>query len=684
MNSINWEAIPREQYIIASLIFLCLLFLFSFFRSRTRLHKIKKLHIADLIDLEEAGKREKWFRIFTESIPQVFWIQNQHQTLYISPHFEELTGHPEGLLRRGMSDFLKLAHPEESECVQQAHILFWKDPSKTLDLNFRIRKSGNQWIWIRERIFHYRHVNGEHFHIGLLEDITEKQAFIEHIRENRILLDNILDSSDEGIFGMDRDFKLIHWNKEMESITGKKQKEVMDGQSIFFHFPHLLENGLAEVMKKTMENQLSEPETYPYHLSNNRKGFTRDKYLPLINAHGEITGVIGFIKDVTEEIARETILEKTQEQFALTLQAVRDGIWDWNLRADTLIFSDHWFALLGYSPDELASSMQTLHQLLVDPNDQETLAATKKRLLAGETIDIELCMKHKSGEFRWMLIRGKAIESDSEGTPVRAIGTQTDITQRKHYELDLVLAKEKAEESDRLKSSFLANMSHEIRTPLNAIIGFTDLLLTDQIRAEERESFRLQIRQNSDKLLQLFSDIIDLSQIESGHSRVQNQEVNLLEMLKSTLQKVHKSLSSDLIGEVKVKIQVPPENKTCSLQTDPEMLEKILFNLIQNAFIYTPKGQINIGFFPPDQNRIKVFVRDTGIGIRQEDQEKIFNQFEQLDQGLTRSHGGTGLGLTLAHRLSQLIHAELSLESEPGKGSCFYVSLPCQTPSDTL
>lgn len=682
MDSIDLAAISVEHYTIAGLGLALLICLLIILNSRRKLEQIRKQQLADKIDLEEAGKREKWFRVFTESIPQVFWIQNQIKTIYLSPHFEHLSGHPESLIRKNISGLMEICHPDEVASLKIAHDEFWKDPKKPLDLSFRINKSGSQWVWIRERIFHYRHLSGEIFFIGLLEDITEKQSFIEHIKENRILLDNILSSIDEGILGLDRNFKPIYWNKEMESITGKLQQEIFKGQTLFEHFPHLLENGVSEVIKDTLEAKISEPKTYPFHLQNRRKGFTRDKYLPLVNARGEITGIIGFIRDVTEELARETILEKTQEHYALTLQAVNDGIWDWNLQSDTMVFSDRWFAMLGYSPDELPFTIDTFFSLMANDSDHDLIAEARNKLLKGENINLEIQMNNKSGEIRWMMIRGKGIETSSDGIPIRAIGTQTDITQRKINELDLLMAKEKAEESDRLKSSFLANISHEIRTPMNAIIGFSDLLASDTISEEEKQNFKFLIRQNSDSLLQMISNIIEFSKIESGQTTFQSEQIELTGLMKSTAMAIFKSFGPEKTSLVTMKIQTPPQTHELIIQTDSDMLERILQNLIQNACNYTEKGQISIGFLPPQDGRLTLFVRDTGIGIRPEDQKRIFKQFEQIDHGLTRTHRGTGLGLTLAQKLSVLMAGEITLESEFGKGSCFYLSLPYQTPSD--
>jgi PAS domain S-box-containing protein len=681
MINIDWESIVLEYYYIAALSLLCLILIISLILSRRRIRQFKQKNIADQIDLQESGKREKWFSVFTKTIPQVFWIRGETMTHFVSPHFEELTGHSEKLIHDFPDGLLKICYPDDYEVIKQAHINFHKNELQTLDVSFRIKKSGNHYIWIRERIFRHRHFSGEKFVVGLLEDVTEKQLSIEEINDNRLLLDNILDSTDEGIFCLDKDFRIIYWNQEMQAICGMSAGEVINRGSIFNILPHLSENGAEEIIRLAARGQISESKTFPYHLPNNRKGFTEEKYLPLSNSRGEIIGVIGIIKDVSEELARDTILEKTQERYGLTLKAVNDGIWDWNMISDELIFSDRWFTMLGYEADELSSSKSTLKKLLATPLDIEVFENGMEDLYKGQSIEVEVKMTSKSNEIVWVLIRGKCIEYDSNGRPTRAIGTQTDITRRKTNELDLIAARDKAEESDKLKSAFLANMSHEIRTPLNAIVGFTDLITgEDPPSEEEKDLCRNQIRKNSENLLKLIDDIILLSTMESGQYVLNKSSFDLVELMTQTAKRVYKQFGKLKADKVTLKLQFPPEVCELSIVSDRNLVEIAIFHLLRNGLSYTNEGRVILGFKFIDDNTIEIFCKDTGIGIDPVNLDRIFKQFEQLDKGLSRTHEGTGLGLSLTRKITILLNGKIRIESEPNKGSCFCFTLPYQTP----
>jgi len=281
----------------------------------------------------------------------------------------------------------------------------------------------------------------------------------------------------------------------------------------------------------------------------------------------------------------------------------------------------------------------------------------------------------------WVQIRGKCTEFNSDGNAVRALGTQSDISNRKKDELALIKAKEKAEESDKLKSAFLANMSHEIRTPLNAIVGFTDLIAGgEEASHEDLALSRSQIRKNSDNLLGLINDIILMSTIEAEQYILQNDLIDLVELLKVTAKETYKNFGKDKAENVLLKLQIPPGIKIFHILSDSKLLKSSLCHLLKNALNYTQKGQVTIGFKQISDSTIEFYVQDTGIGIKQKDVERIFKQFEQLEQNLSRTHDGTGLGLSLTKKMVQLLKGEIHLQSEPGVGSKFFINLPFRTP----
>lgn len=293
-----------------------------------------------------------------------------------------------------------------------------------------------------------------------------------------------------------------------------------------------------------------------------------------------------------------------------------------------------------------------------------------KNILAGKDWAGELLNKKKDGTLYWV----DAIISpifNSEGKMTHFVTVREDITEKKKLIEDLTLAKEKAEESDRLKSSFLANMSHEIRTPMNGIIGFLELLQETELDAEVREEYLHVVRSSGDRLMTTLNDIIEISKIEAGHIDLKESVFDVSKMLsylcnffKPEAEK--KGLSISMVSQLAEK---------ASIKTDNNKLESILVNLIKNALKFTTKGFIEIGVQEED-GALVFYVKDSGSGIAADRHELIFDRFTQAEQNLTRAYEGSGLGLSICKAYTDLLNGRMWLKSEVGKGSTFYVSIP--------
>ena len=254
----------------------------------------------------------------------------------------------------------------------------------------------------------------------------------------------------------------------------------------------------------------------------------------------------------------------------------------------------------------------------------------------------------------------------------------------KHQEIenDLVKAKEKAEESDRLKSSFLSNMSHEIRTPLNAIVGFSDMFGNDDIPYEEKERFVPIIKENTNKLLHLIDDILDLSKMESDQLKIIKKEYRVSQVLENLVDVFNNQKTG--IGKKGIDICLKTEKQIeeLSIHTDPVRLQQVLSNLIGNALKFTESGYIEIGCTVQTKKDgkndrfIQFWVKDTGIGISEKEQKIIFDRFIKVEGDITKLYRGTGLGLAISKKLVNMLGGEIWVESTPGKGSTFYFTIP--------
>ncbi len=268
-----------------------------------------------------------------------------------------------------------------------------------------------------------------------------------------------------------------------------------------------------------------------------------------------------------------------------------------------------------------------------------------------------------------IFVNAEGIVSEDEH---KCLFTIIDITERKRVEAELISAKEKAEESDQLKSAFLANMSHEIRTPLNSIIGFSELLIDPDFNADQQKQYAQVIIDSGNNLLSIIDDILDISKIEAGQVYITKAKFSVRNLISE--------ISEMLIlraNRKEIELRFDPSNpkNEILIESDENRIRQILVNLVGNAIKFTNKGLVEIGIKKVG-DFMQFHVSDTGIGIPKEYHEQIFERFRQVDQAHTRKFGGNGLGLAISKRLIELLGGAIWLESEPGKGSTFYFLIP--------
>ncbi|MEM7166795.1 MAG: CHASE domain-containing protein [Planctomycetota bacterium] len=415
-----------------------------------------------------------------------------------------------------------------------------------------------------------------------------------------------------------------------------------------------------------------------------------DLELPLVTARGNhiwvramgepnfdgdrAVSLAGAFQDVTERKRAEARYASSEKRLSLALRAARQGLWDWDLETGQVFFSDLWFEMLGYYANELPMTSRTWRRL-IHPDDLHGAIGALRRYLSGvgERYRQEYRIKTKDGGWRWVLNIGEATEL-KEGKPRRLVGVHIDVDGQKRFEEELRHAREIADSANRSKSEFLANMSHEIRTPMTAILGFADVMLEPNLNEKERESHIRTIKRNGDHLLALLNDILDLSKIDSGRLEVEQIPVSIPEVLTDVSSLLEVRAAGKGI-QLLTKLEHPfPE----FIESDPVRLRQILMNLIGNAVKFTEQGTIVVTASCQQrqgQNSVSFAVKDTGVGISKEAQTRLFNDFTQADTSTTRRHGGTGLGLAISRRLARILGGDIVLESAPGKGSTFTVTI---------
>ena len=320
---------------------------------------------------------------------------------------------------------------------------------------------------------------------------------------------------------------------------------------------------------------------------------------------------------------------------------------------------------LGYSRSEL------LNIKVFDIAPDQTLRNFRSQIdgfhLSNSTI-IETIHRRKDGTTFPVEMNLTVVKLDK----IFTIAIVRDITERKRDEQELISAKNKAEESDRLKSSFLANMSHEVRTPLNSIIGFSELLADPDFDEDQKDKFINHIITSGKNLLNIISDIMDISKLESGEIKIHSRKINVHNYI-SNVEDQYAFQAKE--KNLKITHSHPIDSEETAIFADPDRLSQIFNNLMSNAIKFTVNGKIEIGY-QPKGIMVEFCIKDTGIGVPEKYQKKIFERFRQVDDEANRKFGGNGLGLAISKNLVELMGGKIWLVSEPGIGSEFYFKLP--------
>jgi protein-histidine pros-kinase len=368
-------------------------------------------------------------------------------------------------------------------------------------------------------------------------------------------------------------------------------------------------------------------------------------------------------------------VDSTYVRFAAlqqTLAELAGGVMsDWNLDNGTIDSGPDWKKPLGYGPEEGENTV-ACWEGLVHPDD---IAQIRQRIAAhveghAPLFEAEYRARTKTGDWRWMMIRGRVVSRSAHAETTRALVFHKDISATRDSEATLRAAKEAAEAANRARGAFLANMSHEIRTPMNAVLGMIELALDTRLDAEQR-GYLETVRSSAQALLTIIDDVLNFSKIEAGRMQFEEIEVPLhvlvAETARSLAYNAHQK-GIELIFDIESGV---PER----VRGDPTRLRQVLTNLVGNAIKFTDAGQIAIGValdrVEEDSVYLRFSVADSGIGIPVEKQRTIFEAFSQADVSTTRRYGGTGLGLAICSRLVQMMDGQISIESAPGQGSVF-------------
>ncbi|MBK5193636.1 MAG: PAS domain S-box protein [Flavobacteriaceae bacterium] len=586
-------------------------------------------------------------------------------------------------------NFQEITHPEDFESDFELLNEIVAHKRETYQIEKRYIPKNGSIIYGLLNVSLLRGKKGEPLYfIAQIIDITEIREAKEALKQSLSELQGVMDATTQVIIiEIDLDGMVRKFNKGAENLLGytshefnqnmnirllHDKEEVLEREQLFAKKYSGEVSGLDVFVLRAKQGKIDTRE-WIYIRKDGTRFPVQLAVTSIKNGEGEITGYLGVASDISRFKHIENELRESQQRWQFALESSGDGVWDWDIPEGTQYMSEQAKNMLGFDAEEALTDVKEWNER-VHPEEREKLDQAVMDYFEGKAqgYNIEKRVKCKNGNYKWILDRGKIIEWDTSGKPLRMIGTQSDITDRKEMENSLVNSKLKAEAANKSKSEFLANMSHEIRTPLNGVIGFTDLLMKTQLTKSQRQYMQT-VYYSANTLLDLINDILDFSKIEAGKLELNNEKTDLIELCGITIDIIkHQAHIKDL----EVLLNISSEINRF-IYADPIRIRQIITNLLGNAVKFTEKGEVELKIeaIPCENNSDDMLytfsIRDTGIGIEPNNLQKVFNAFDQEDSSTTRKYGGTGLGLTISNKLLELMDSKLEVTSELGKGSVF-------------
>ncbi|EAT58123.1 PAS:Response regulator receiver:ATP-binding region, ATPase-like:Histidine kinase A-like [Chlorobium ferrooxidans DSM 13031] len=619
---------------------------------------------------------EKKFRSITEQMSEIVFITDSSgQISFISPAIEKITDYkPHEVIGQRFTDFLS---EEEVPSALSAYkeVMLKQSTTHVIVLKF-MRKNGT--FFFGEVHVQYYHESGYSGTIGVIHDISERNRcertrieYEKKLLDGKQFLQNIYDTVNHSVFVIDvlpdgsYRYKSINRLHEIrtglknEAISGKSPREVLEpdvAATVTGYYDRCIHKGSSTEYEET-------------HMFKGKLSWWRTILNPVRNDSGHIYRIIGTSTNITEHKLTEEKLKTLS--FAIqqspTVVVITDP--EGNIEYINPTFTEH----TGYTEKEvIGQNPRILKSGLMEDSVYEEFWKT---ILAGNVWHGEFHNKKKNGELYWEDAIVSAIVNQ-KGVITNFVAVKEDITEKKKLWVDLIASKEKAEESDRLKTAFLANISHEIRTPMNGILGFAELLKEPHLSGEEQAEYIELINQSGKRMLALINDIVDISRIEAGETMIHVEPTHVNKLLHS-LCTFFRPLAAN--KNLLLSCNNGLSDEECVIETDSAKLTQILTNLVQNGLKFSVEGEVRVGYIRKE-DLLEFSVSDSGIGIPESMKESIFERFRQVDNSLTRHHEGSGLGLSISKAYVEMLGGTIRVESGEGNGSTFIFTLPFNPP----
>jgi len=613
---------------------------------------------------EKLQKSEEKFKtIFNNSVvgKSITYLDG---SLNVNTAFSQLVGYSEEELNQ--MRWQEFTHPEDIEKNREIIKSIVAGTIKTARWEKRyIHKKGNI-VWVDISTVLQRDKEGKpKYFITSVADITERKNAENVLKKYK----EIVSSTTDAIALLDKNYRYIIVNDAYESFSNIKMEELIGKTVEEYLGTNVFKNEIKANFDKCLAGEHVNYQLWVNYPKKNKR-FVEVNYFPFREKENEIKGIVSVTRDITESFEANQALKFEQNRLRTLIDNLPDAI---------------------YVQDELG------RKVIANPADVKNIGASSQSEVLGKT-DLELftgevgirCYNEsmdviqsgnalinkeeyflKNGVKNWMLTTKIPLFDEQQKT-IGLVGIGHDITERKNAEQEILLAKEKAEESDRLKSAFLANMSHEIRTPMNGILGFSELLKNPQLSGEDQHKYIAIIEKSGARMLNTINNIIDISKIESGQMQVLISKVDIREQVENIISFFEPEADKK---HTKLNINNKLNQKDFCFYSDKEKIYAILTNLVKNALKFCSDGRIEVGM-DKQKNEYEFYVKDTGKGIPEDRQQAIFERFIQADIHDREALQGSGLGLAISKSYIEMLGGKIWLKSKEGKGTTFYFSIP--------
>lgn len=610
--------------------------------------------------------------------------------VFYSPQWKAMLGYEDHEIQSDFSEWERLLHPDdraESE-RQLAHFFSHLHASNISEFRLRCKDGSYRTIISKGRVVQLQDdqtspevIFGIHFPADELQgSIQDQQRLTTQLKRERTLRARAGEIADIGFWEVNMDSGYVYWNKKTRQIHGVDENYTPElATAINFYKEGDTRNTITQAIQDCLEQgRAFDLETEIVDMHGNEKWV---RAIGIKDDSSEELRMFGLFQDIDQRKRAIAELEQARadmalaaDRLALATNSAQIGVWEYNIASGELYWDKWMYEIYGITEEEFPGNVSIWRKSLHPDDTQATTLYLKNAIDNVAPFDCTFRILRPNGQVRYVKANA-IIRRDINGEAIGMVGVNFDITEAQLASAAQEQARKAAEEANRAKSDFLASMSHELRTPMNGVLGMLQLM--EGSMTQEINKRRLKTASNSAKnLLTILDDILDFSRIEAGKMELEYRPTSMSNLL----QEMEEIFSHELKKKgIAVKIHNTLTHDF--YYADEGRIRQLLINLIGNASKFTQVGSIVISAQESADKEVLLSVKDTGIGIPQDRLDKIFDSFTQADSSTTRKYGGSGLGLSICKRLSELMKGHISVRSELNQGSTFTLHLPLEPAS---